>query len=236
MASISRLLFITGTFLASPVAAQELKPLCPDRGAFQPCTVDPGHIQVEIGLLDWFQDADDTRLIADAVVRLGLDDTSEVQLAMSPMVRKSFAQGRGDLRLSYRKRLVEGDFSLAVQPSIQLPTGSSKLSAGRLIPGIAIGSTYDITPRTQFYLTPYAVKGQYLLGGTFVGVNQILHGPISGTVEYMIQHQRGETQSSADFTLAYTASKSVEFDINANIGLTRQTPAVEFVLGVTKEF
>jgi len=236
MASISRLLFITGTFLASPVAAQELKPLCPDRGAFQPCTVDPGHIQVEIGLLDWFQDADDTRMIADAVVRLGLDDTSEVQLAMSPMVRKSFAQGRGDLRLSYRKRLVEGDFSLAVQPSLQLPTGSQGLSGDRLIPGIAIGSTYDLTPSTQFYLTPYAVKGQNLLGGTFLGVNQIVHGPLGASAEVMFQHQKGETQSSADFTLTYTVGSRMEFDTSANFGLTRQTPAVELVVGVTRRF
>lgn len=34
--------------------AEDLKPLCPDRGAIQPCIVDPGHVQVEVSIADWF--------------------------------------------------------------------------------------------------------------------------------------------------------------------------------------
>lgn len=236
MVGISRLLLVSLVLLASPVAAQELKPLCPDRGAFQPCTIDPGHAQVELGLVDWFDDQDSTLLIADTVVRLGLDDTTEVQLGVSPWLRKSVGRGRGDLRLALRKRLIEGDFSLAVQPTLIVPTGSKKLSGKLLVPGLAIGTTYDLTPRTQFYLTPYAVKGRHLLGGTFLGINQTVYGPIGASAEIMFQHQKGETQSSVDFTATYTASSTVEFDTSANIGVTAQTPALELVLGVTKRF
>lgn len=231
-----RLITLFALGFAAQAGAQEIKPLCPDRGAFQACTVDPGHVQVEVALADWFDDQDSTLLVGDTVVRLGLSETTEVQLGISPLIRRTYGKGHGDLRVALRHRLVDGDFSLAVQPTLIIPLGSKGFSGQRLIPGLAVGMTYDLTPRTQFYLSPYGVKGEKLLGGTFLGINQSLTSKIGTSAEIMIQHEKDNTQSSFDLTATYTVDNNLEFDTSANMGLTRTTPAVELVVGLTRRF
>jgi hypothetical protein len=222
--------------LSSPAVAQDLKPLCPDRGAIQPCVVDPGHVQVEVSLTDWFDDADSTLLLGDTVVRLGLNENTEVQVGLSPWVRKGSRVGQGDLRLALRRNIKDDQLSLAVQPMLVLPTGSQNASQGRLGAGVALGATYDVSPSTQLYASPTVfVLPTPLISGA-VGVNQTLYGPIGGTIEVFAQHSAGQTQASLDFTTVWTASRNVEIDLNANVGLTRDTPTLELVLGVTKRF
>lgn len=152
------------------------------------------------------------------------------------MVSKSYGRGRSDLRLALRKRLVDGQFSLAVQPTLIVPTGSSKLSGHILIPGIAVGTTYDLSDSTQLYATPFVVTGRKVQGGAFIGINQSVSGPVGVSGELMFQHQQGETQSSVNFSATYTVDKNVELDTSANVGITRQTPALELVIGITRRF
>jgi hypothetical protein len=96
--------------------------------------------------------------------------------------------------------------------------------------------TWDISPQTQLYVSPYGLLGRKMLGGAFLGVNQSIRGRLGGALELFGQHQRGETQASLDYTLTYTFSDRLELDTSANVGLTSKTPALELVLGISRRF
>lgn len=119
---------------------------------------------------------------------------------------------------------------------IVLPIGSKTLTQGRIGAGAALAATYDISPQTQLYMSPTLYVTPFALASGAIGVNQTIYGPIGGTLELFGQHGGGQTQASLDFTTVWTTSRNSEIDLNANVGLTRDTPAVELILGVTRCF
>jgi len=235
--SLLQLLIGLLALIATPaVQAQELKPICPDRGAIQACTLDAGHLELEMSLADWVSDSSHTLLLGDTVVRLGLNDTTEIQLGISPWVHKAWGVGHSDLKLTLRHRLATGPISLAIQPMITLPVGSKKLTQGHIGAGIAMSATWDVNPNTQFYLTPYSILSSPRLVGTFIGVNQTVKGPLGANLEFMAQRQSHVDQASVDMGLTYTIGENLEFDLSSNLGINRNTPDVELVFGVSRRF
>lgn len=222
--------------VSTPAWAQDIKPLCPDRGAFQTCTIDPHHIQVESSLVDWSDDAESTTLLADMVVRVGLDQETEIQFALSPWVKKDGRVGQSDIRIAVRHTLLDQRLSVAVQPMISLPTGSEMLTQGQVKAGAALAVMYDLSPRTQFYFTPAVLPTRDPTQVVFLGVNQAFTRTVGGTLEFQAQHSPGVHQASVNLTSTWTTNRSMEFDINANIGVTADTPAVQLILGVTRRF
>lgn len=156
---------------------QDIKPLCPDRGAIQTCIVDEGHVQVETSLVDWFNDSESTLLIGDTVVRLGLSEATEVQVGFSPWVRKSNRVGHSDLRLAVRHNIKDDQLSLAVQPMIVVPLGSERVTQGDWGAGAALALTYDASSETQFYASPTIMMGPSTIVSGAIGINQTIHGP-----------------------------------------------------------
>ena len=77
----------------------QLRPLCADRPgkATPPCILDAGHLQLEVGLVDYSRlndagDHDQTFAIAGFELRAGLTRRSEVELDWTPLIpRKDFA-------------------------------------------------------------------------------------------------------------------------------------------------
>lgn len=215
---------------------QDIKPLCPDRGAIQACIVDEGHVQVETSLVDWFNDSESTLLIGDTVVRLGLSEITEVQVGFSPWVRKSNRVGNSDLRLALRHNVKDDQLSLAVQPMIVVPVGSERVTQGDWGVGAALALTYDASAETQFYASPTVMMGPSTIVSGAIGINQTIHGPFGGTVELFGQQGAGQTQVLLDFTTVWTASEDVEVDLNANVGLTSDSPALELIVGISRRF
>ena len=67
-------------------SAEDLRDLCADRpGKGSPaCTVDPGHLQAEFGLVDWTHDrnpgsVEDDVILGDLALRYGLGDSTELR-------------------------------------------------------------------------------------------------------------------------------------------------------------
>jgi hypothetical protein len=222
--------------LTSPAAGQTLKPLCPDRGAIQPCIVDPGHVQVEVSITDWFDDADSTLLLGDTVVRYGLSGSTEIQLAVSPWVRKGSRIGQNDLKINVRHNILDGQLSAAIQPMVVIPTGSRGISQELFGAGVALAVTYDLSSETQLYISPTVFALPFSQVSGAIGVNQTIVGPFGAAVELFAQHNREQTQVSFDVSGTWTADSNTELDLNANIGLTQDTPALELILGISRRF
>ncbi|MEA3008657.1 MAG: hypothetical protein QOJ91_349, partial [Sphingomonadales bacterium] len=151
MSSCRIVLAIAGLALAASSAqAEDLRDFCPDRPGLgtPPCTMDPGHFDIEAGLVDWTLDRTpdlrtDTIEAGQLLVRIGLTDSLEAQLGWTAFghVRTrdrltgsvDHASGVGDLTVALRQNLKNPDgsgFSVALMPYATLPTGGQAIGAG----------------------------------------------------------------------------------------------------------
>lgn len=208
---------ITGilALIATPAAAQDqntpeeiaqdsthrptLRDLCSDRpGLNTPaCTVDPGRLQVELGLGDWTLDRqpdqrNDRVEAGDIVLRYGVTPTTEVRLGWTAYghVRTrdrisgavETAGGVGDVTLGIKQNLrhpAEGKMGLAVAllPYVTLPTGNEQIGAGDWGAGLIVPTSYKLNDTVSLELSPEIAaavnesgSGRHLSYGTAVGV------------------------------------------------------------------
>jgi hypothetical protein len=159
--------------IAGAAQAGELRELCADRpGKGSPaCTVDAGHLQAEVGLVDWSHERnrdsiEDDLLIGDVALRYGLGSSTELRLGWTAHghVRTkdrrtglvSRDHGSGDVTIGLRQNLHDPDgsgFAIAVQPFATLPTGGHAIGAGSWGAGLVVPVTYQLPSNIQFGLT-----------------------------------------------------------------------------------
>src|SRR3954463_12746112 len=147
---------------AAPARAAQLRELCPDRpGLGTPaCTMDPGHIQIELGLGDWTltrqgADREDDFATGDVLLRYGLTSRLEMQVGWTAFTHVRTRSGTlvahdhgvGDLTIALRQNLHNADgsgFSVALMPYATLPTGSGGIGAGDWGAGILVPMSYEL--------------------------------------------------------------------------------------------
>lgn len=208
---------IAGALLlsAAPAAAQDtgtpdevaqdstrhptLRDLCSDRpGLNTPaCTVDPGRLQVEVGLTDWTLDKQpdqrqDTIEAGQIQLRYGVTPTTEVRLGWTAYGHArtrdiasgavDSVQGVGDVTLGLKQNLrhpAEGKTGLAVAvlPFVTLPTGRTDVGAGDWGAGLIVPTSYKIDDTVSLEFSPEidaAVNesgdGRHLSYGAAMGV------------------------------------------------------------------
>ncbi|WP_293882397.1 transporter [Sphingomonas sp.] len=248
----------------SAQAEPELRDFCADRPGLNtpPCTVDPGHVVVEVGLGDWTLDRQpdartDTIIAGDLLVRYGLDATTEIQLGWTSYghVRvRDNATGAiskvartGDVLLSVRKSLAGPDGKVAIQPFVTVPVGHTPVGAGDWGAGVLLPIGFDLVKGIQIAFTPEvdaAVdsdgSGRHLAYGSVAGLTEALTKKINLTEE--ISATRDEdpsghtTQALASLSLAYQPGKNSQFDVGTVLGLNRNSPDVEVYFGVARRF
>lgn len=249
--------------LAAPVHA-ELRDFCASRpGLGTPaCTVDPGHVMIEIGLADWTLDnapdaRTDTLTAANTTVRIGIGETTEVQLGWMPyghvrtrdnatgLVTKD--QGVGDVTIGVRQSLAGPDGKIAVQPYVMLPTGGSAIGAGDWSAGVIIPIGFDLGHDLQLALSPQVEatantsgSGRHLSYGSVAGLSAPLTKTLTGTLE--IQAIRDEdpsgkaTQLFQSASLAWMLDRNTQLDIGEVAGLNRDSPDIELYFGIARRF
>ena len=141
-------LTVLSPLVAAPAWADDkLRDLCAERpGLDTPaCTVDPGHLQVEVGLGDWMLDKQpdgrtDTIVAGDISARYGVGESTEVRLgwtAYGHSRTRDYAigaverlSGTGDITIGLKQNLSSpsGDgFSIALLSYATLPIGKNGL-------------------------------------------------------------------------------------------------------------
>jgi hypothetical protein len=187
--------------LAAPAFAQEakLRDLCSERpGLNTPaCTVDPGHLQVELGLGDWALDRqpdqrEDRIETGQMLLRYGVGATTEVRFGWTAFghVRTRDREtgeiqrdgGIGDVTLSLKQNLrhpAEGRTGLAIAllPYATLPTGKRNVGAGDWGGGLIVPTSYKFSDTVSLEFSPEvqaAVNksgdGRHLTYGSAMGV------------------------------------------------------------------
>jgi hypothetical protein len=251
--------------VGSTARAADEPPICADRPGkgTGTCTVPAGRWQVETGLADWTLDRgsderDTSLVIGETTIKFGLTDRSDIELDVTPWQRTTSrvvgasdrASGFGDLAVIYKQRLTSDDASLqaTLYPFVKIPTAKRPLGNRRWEGGLKVPIGYAI-PKSplSIALTPeldwaadadghghHAAMVQVASLGWQANEELNLSAEIWGQWDW---NPAGTgKQVSADGSVAYLLSNTVQLDAGANFGLNRQTPDVELYTGLSKRF
>lgn len=264
-----RLVLFTALLAGSAAHAGNLRDLCPDRpGKGAPaCTLDPGHVEYETSLADWTRDRSggerqNTLLVADSLLRIGLNSSTEAQIAWTPWghVRTrdrgggiDKASGVGDVTLSIRHNLRNPDgsgTSIALQPFVSLPTGGNAIGDGDWGAGLTMPVSFSLPHDWQLAVVPTAEaavnedgKGRHFAYELATAVTAPLgDSGVSASLELWGQRDddpSGRTsQYSFDLAAIWQPKQlaNVQLDMGSYIGLNHNTPDVEILGGVAVRF
>ena len=262
IAALAALAFITA---AGAARADDLRDLCPDRPlkGTSACTVDKGHWQVEVGVIDFTHDRTggvtiDQWTIASPLVKYGLTDTLDVEAGLALYQHQRVSGGGasagdsslGDLYLRAKWHLMgtNGQDGLAIEPYIKLPTanhtlGNGAVEGGVLLPwqtNLPLGWALDVTPEVDV-LKDQSGSGRHAAVSASAGITHPLNEDWSLGLELWTQHDfdpvTGTRQYSFDLALTWQPKGSpLALDGGLNLGLNKQTPDAEIYVGVSRRF
>lgn len=266
MRRIAIALFLSSMSTPAWADAPPLRDLCPDRpGLGTPaCTLDSGHVLVELGLADWTRDTagpmrTDTLVAGDALVRVGLTNHLEAQIGWTAYghVRTHDriagtahdTAGAGDVTLALRRNFRNPDgsgFSIAAMPYVTLPSGGKAIGAGDWGAGLLIPMSFDLGG-ISLALAPEidaAVDGdgagRHLGYGSVAGLEFSLTDALSASTEISIHRDDDPaghtTEALAGLSAGWQPDKDLQFDIGLNIGLNATSPDTELYFGIARRF
>jgi hypothetical protein len=153
-----------------------MRELCSERPglATAACTVDPGHVQLELGLADWTLDRTEAQRqdridLGEVLLRYGLGKTTEVQFGWTAYAhvrtldhadgRISTAQDVGDVTIGVKQNLrhpAEGKigFAMAALPFVTVPTGKAEIGDGDWSAGLILPMSYKFSDVVSFAISP----------------------------------------------------------------------------------
>jgi hypothetical protein len=233
--------------------------MCADRPgkATPPCIVAPGHLQLEVGLVDWSgrspSSAQTSEAIAASEIRYGLTERTEVELAWTPVsishLDGTRQVGVGDVTLGARTALTPpagSGLAVSIEPFVVAPAGTGGQGAGQWGGGVLLpvsfpvgGFSIGVTPALQTVPADDGpgVRAQLsaALGASY-GFDNISVGAELWGARQPSEHSAD--QASGDLFVAWSPARlsDVQFDAGLNAGLTRNTPRVELSLGVAHRF
>lgn len=251
---------------AAADAAENLRPLCADRPgkATPPCILDAGHVQLEVGLVDFATTRDpagrvDAYELGAFELRRGLTRRTEVELAWAPLVVTRARRpggdlrstGVGDLTVGLRTAITDPDaegWAMSVEPFVTAPTATHGLGAGGWTGGVLLpiaaplpgGAGATVTPQLQM-LRDAGGGGTHLAWSAAAGVAEPIGSASLGLELWAAVDDDpagATTQASVDLTAAWTPqdAPNLQLDGGVNAGLNRETPQVELYVGVTRRF
>lgn len=261
-------LALTSTLLlaATPALAQE-RTYCPARPGLgtTSCTIEPGHVSLEVGLASWERDPStdarsDTIVFGDTFVRAGMTTDTEVSVAWTAYTHSRTrdrvtgaierSQGVGDVTLALKRNLVHpaGDgFSLALQPYWTLPVGSGDIGAGDWAAGLVVPLSYDLGHGLSLAGTTEVGAatdgdrhGRHFLASQIVGLGVAIGNQVNLTGE--VEALRDEdpaghtTEAFAALSVAWAPSKDLQLDLGAVAGLNAHSPDLQLYAGVSRRF
>ncbi|WP_156678407.1 transporter [Sphingomonas profundi] len=261
------LTILAGVAPAGAAGAQELRDLCAQRPGLgtAPCTVDAGHLQIELGLGDWTLDRQpdtrtDTILAGDVLARYGLTGSLEAQVgwtAFGHVRERDRATGdvrrrarTGDVLLALKQSLASPDgsgFSVAALPFVTVPVGRAPVGAGDWGAGFLLPVSYEVSDAIQIQFTPEidaAVdedgNGRHLAFSGVIGATDKVSDAVSATLEYQALRDRDpgghRTPQLVGLSAAWLARKQFQLDVGTNLRLNHAAADVEVYFGLTRKF
>lgn len=243
-----------------------LRELCVDRPGKDtpPCIVDKWHAVIEMGAFSYERGPEGASSYAFGAIlaRFGVTDRAELQVAYTPysLVKMTDANtgqrqnldGAGDLTVAVRRNFRTPDgsgVSIAGQVFVTAPTGKGGIGAGAWEGGVIIPVSFELSDALSLTLDPEVdIRGNENGGGhhiAYAGVVSISHylgSGVTGSAEIwsMIDRDPDQptTEASFDLMIAWVPVQrnNLQFDLEADLGLTRATPAIVVQAGLALRF
>ncbi len=259
------LLCLLALNLAAPAHAQpageEESEICADRPgiASSTCIVEPNRVQLELAI-DWsFQEDGDARtdtvLAGDTLVRIGVDERTEVQFGWTAFGRVRERVGDdvasddsvGDAFIGVRHRLYDKDgIAVALQGRFSLPIGGSAIGAGDWGAELLVPFTFGVG-EVDLALTPFIAaapdadrRGRHLAYGLAAGMGFNLSKRLSTVIDLSLARDEdplgSSTEALAALALAYLVNNNLQIDAGAIVGLNEDSADLELYVGAAQRF
>ena len=259
-----RIAFMIASMLVCAPAMAEERDFCASRPGLDtpPCIANVGRPVFELGITDWTLDrqADsrtDTLATGQALVRIGLADSTEVQIGWTAYGhvrtrdRASGATTRvggiGDVTLALRRSLGPANGPIAIQPYVTLPTGGDAIGTGDWSAGVLLPIALPLGKGVQLALTPQVAAavdsdgaGRHLAFGSAIGISTPLTPSLSGAIEASVARDDDPTGASttalASASLACMVAPNTQLDVGSVAGLNAASPDIELYIGISRRF
>lgn len=242
-------------------STRELSADRPDRTDC-PFTVEPGHYQIEMDIVNFTFDAPgagDTRTrvfqIMPLNVKFGLLRNVDLQLVVMPWTRvrttgagpgpDAIMEGFGDIIPRIKVNLAGNDigfFALALLPFVKLPTGSGPPGNSSIESGVGVPFSFDVPDWDVGFQTTYLIArnggddGYHSEITNSVSVGHGVVGPLSIAAEFFasVSTETGSLwEGTTDCWLTYQVNSNLRLDAGVYIGVTEVTDDLHPWLGFT---
>jgi hypothetical protein len=250
------LLFAAGLVRAGDAPA----PICTDRPTKSTgtCTADAGHLQLETDLASYTRARGDgvrtdTWVALNPTLKYGLDPTLDVEVNVALYtdlhVRGAGStRGSGDAWLKLKQKLVTGPaLEVALMPVLKVPSASRALGNGAWEGGVLLPVVGQLSQTWSVNLSPEidvaanaSGHGHHLATAQLVNLGRTLAHDVTLSVEVWGEWDADpaghHSQASFDLGAAWLLGPDLQLDGGINLGLKRETPAVQAYVGVARRF
>jgi hypothetical protein len=254
-----------GSARAQAADASPTRDYCPSRPGLgtTPCTISAGHVSIETAVVDWTRDdtsdeRDDTTLIGDTMVRVGLTNAVEAQVGWTPfghdhtrskltgMVENVDSTGGLTLGVKANVRHPDGSgFAVALLPFVTLPVGRKPIADGTWSSGAVVPVSFDLTSALNLQLSPEidaaaneSGHGRHLAYGSVVGLGVAVTKAVNLTFEVAANRDNDPeahvTEVYGAASASWMPSDNLQLDLGTNLGLDHDTPDVELYVGISR--
>ena len=254
--------------LFNPTPRELMREMSTDRPdtTESPYTVDAGHVQIEMSVVDFTRDDDDDSgvrtdqfVFAPMNLKMGLLHNVDVQFVLDPFVRietdadggdGSDASGFGSAQLRVKFNVWGndgGDTALAIMPFVQFPTasndvgGNDHVEGGLIVPlAVALPGEWSLGLMAEVDVVRDDANEGY--GIEFLHTAALGHpivGDLLGYVEYIgvAPHQTGATYTATvGGGLTYAVSDDVQLDVGLNVGISEGADDFTVFTGLSWRF
>jgi hypothetical protein len=244
--------------LTAPAAAQDLEPICADRPGKgnAPCTVAPGHVQLELGFDDLSiqHRSGITTSVNDVgglLAKFGLTDNLDVEAGVNLYQSErehgtsltETKTGMGDLFLHMKYGVESGHFALALNPYVKLPVATGTVGNGKLEGGLVVPKAYELGSGWALGDTLAADAsgtGMHPNVSEVLGIGKRVTDDLTLGAEFWTDQNFDPSSFSAQYSvgleLADLLNNDTQIDCGVNFGLDRQTPDLEIYAGIAERF
>jgi hypothetical protein len=240
--------------LFNPTPAAAMRDMSTDRPdqTESPYTVDAGHIQLEMDLINWTRDnGRNDFAFANTNLKIGLRNNIDLQLVINGFnTLDAGGHGWGDFETRLKINLWGNDggkTAFAIMPFVKWPTASDavqdndSIEGGIILPlGIQLAETVGLGLMYELDINKNATGNGYHADHVFtatVGFDLTDKlGMYLEAVAVFPGQSEGDFIAQADIGWTYSPTENLQFDIGANFGITDTAPDAAPFLGVSIRF
>lgn len=252
--------------LFHPVPTALMRPMSLDRPdkTESPFTVDAGHFQLEMDLVNYAHDSESTdtgRVITQALAvapmnwKVGLANSIDFQVVIQTYNRlrlqtpesETVQSGFGDIVNRLKINLwgnEGGPTALAVMPYVAWPTSQDDLGVPTVEGGIIVPLAIELPAEFGLGLmtqVDFLRSNSHRVAAAFVNtitLGRPIYGDLSGYVEFFSEVPPDDEPwvGTLDFGLTFALTDNLQLDGGLNIGVTRSAPDWNPFLGLSCRF